>query len=716
MKKMNLLITCIACLWIISANAQTVDWVWAKSAGGTSLDEAFAIAYDGNNNFYVAGFFSNNAIFDNDTVASDGFSGMFLACYTLNGNLVWINSAGGNGFTKATHIELDNKGNIYVGGNITDSSNFDGNILVSKGSYDIFLAKYSPSGQQLWIDQVGSKYMEEIRGIAIDNDDNILITGSYVDSTYIGGESLISKGSKDIFVLKYDSSGSYKWVNSFGGQYYDECGGITVDRNGNSYVAGQFRDTIHIGTKILVAGGWADVLITKINPEGDFVWAECSYGSYGNYPKAICIDKEANIYMTGCYGQSVQFGNKSLSSSGSSDVFVSKYDSSGKIKWLLGGGGDSGDWGLGIDVNDIGEAFISGSFKETSYFGNTELNSSGGWDIYVAKCSINGDFEWAVSGGSTGVASSDYGNDLVLCGNDIFLIGKIYGPSTFGSISVQSASSASDVIIGKIGVPKPPSVIITLHPKAQTSCKGDDVVFNVGAIGSNLVYQWKFNGAEIAGATDSFYHVNNLQMNDNGKYSCEISDSAYSVESNEANLTVGSGPLITTQPSNKIIEKGKTVTFKIVATGINTEFQWQKNGNNLTGETANTLVLSNVDYSDSGTYKCVVNDMCGTTESVDVYLIVKTGSGISLDKQVSNLMIYPNPCQGIFMVKLNQTINANADIQIFSLNGQRLDRTKYAFHIYQNCIEFHTSNDLKGIYILDIHSDGEHYRSLFSIE
>jgi hypothetical protein len=102
-----------------------------------------------------------------------------------------------------------------------------------------------------------------------------------------------------------------------------------------------------------------------------------------------------------------------------------------------------------------------------------------------------------------------------------------------------------------------------------------------------LEYQWRKNGAEIPGATNSFYITPVTVAADNGSlFSVVVSNGAGSVTSNNATLTVRIPPTITTQPANRTVKVGQKARFSVVASGTAPlRYQWMKNGVNIAGAT-----------------------------------------------------------------------------------------------------------------------------------
>ncbi len=140
-------------------------------------------------------------------------------------------------------------------------------------------------------------------------------------------------------------------------------------------------------------------------------WAERAGGSSNDYGYGIAVDSSGNAFVTGYFrGSSADFGSTTLNSSGASDVFVAKLDSSGNWLWAERAGGSSADYGSGIAVDSSGNAYVTGFFRSPSAdFGSTTLNSSGAYDVFVAKLDSSGNWLWAERAG--GSSNEDYGRD-----------------------------------------------------------------------------------------------------------------------------------------------------------------------------------------------------------------------------------------------------------------------------------------------------------------
>jgi hypothetical protein len=164
---------------------------------------------------------------------------------------------------------------------------------------------------------------------------------------------------------------------------------------------------------------------------------------------------------------------------------------------------------------------------------------------------------------------------------------------------------------------------ITTQPSNQTVVAGSTVNFSVGASGATLSYQWRLNGAPIAGATGTTLTLTNAQPPDAGDYSAVITNYAGSVTSAVGTLIVLVPPGVTLQPVSQTVPVGATVSFSVAAEGtIPLNYQWQFNGTTLESALSPGLLLTNVQVAQAGVYLAEISNAAGTTNSAAALLKV----------------------------------------------------------------------------------------------
>jgi hypothetical protein len=365
-------------------------------------------------------------------------------------NTMWQWAKGGGGFAidYGYDIAVDSSGNCYVTGKFHASAVFGTTSLTSYGGWDIFVAKLSPSGEWQWAVNAGGILQDEGSSIVVDDEGNSYITGVFYDVAWFGNITLASLGGLDVFVAKLDTNGNWQWAIRAGG-YVGEAGyGIALDHSGYCYITGHFMYTAMFGEFTLTSQGSADVFVAKLDTNGStWQWAVSAGGSLEDYVHDIAVDCNGNPSITGDFEGSATFGATTLTSQGSADIFVAKLDTNGNWQWAKSGGGSSIERSYDVAVDREGNTCIAGTFMISATFGTTTLTSEGWGDIFVAKLDSGGAWQWAKSAGGD-VSDGAWGVAVDTLGN-IYLTGVFEGSASFGEITITS-KGIIDVFVSKL--------------------------------------------------------------------------------------------------------------------------------------------------------------------------------------------------------------------------------------------------------------------------
>jgi hypothetical protein len=423
-------------------------WKWAQSAGGTNYDWANGVAVDNDGNAIITGYFKGTATFGVTNLTSAGSLDIFVAKLDKDGAWQWAVSAGGSSYDWGEGVAVDSSGNVYLTGLFCGSAWFGNILLISEGSDDVFVAKLNSNGEWQWVVRAGGTNSELGNGVAVDNNGNVIITGRFRESVSFGPFTLTSVGECDVFVAKLNCNGDWLWAVSAGGSSYDNGIGVALDASGGIYIIGYFEGIATFGSTMLTSEGDWDVFVAKLNSDGVWQWAKSAGGSGYDEGRDIAVDSSGNVIITGNFHVSASFGPFTLTSvAESSDVFVAKLNCIGDWLWAVSAGGSSGDHGSGVAMDSGGKVYVTGSFQCTATFGSATITSAGSSDVFVAKLNCNGDWLWAVSAGGTGW---DWGTDVAVSSSGIvYAAGNFQDAAWFGSFNLTSAGE-SDVFIAKL--------------------------------------------------------------------------------------------------------------------------------------------------------------------------------------------------------------------------------------------------------------------------
>ena len=288
-----------------------------------------------------------------------------------------------------SNVVVDSLGNAYITGDFQNTVNFGSGNITSSGGKDIFIAKFDTTGSLEWVKTYGDSSFDRGLDIAIDSSDNIYVTGYFIDTINFGGGNVTvtdpSSGGSDLFVLKLNSSGEFQWVYTVGGSNNDNGKGIDVDSSGNVYISGIFKDTVNFGGGDITSYGNFDIFVLKLNSSGVFQWVYHAGGTGNDQAYPISVDTNGNVLVAGYFFDTANFTPASCTSKGSADIFVLKLTASGLLNFIRCFGSSSVDYPWGVDFDSAGNAYITGGFSNTINFDCGNTTSSGSQDIFVMK-------------------------------------------------------------------------------------------------------------------------------------------------------------------------------------------------------------------------------------------------------------------------------------------------------------------------------------------
>jgi hypothetical protein len=390
------------------------DFVWVKQIGSTGTDNEPIIKLDSSGNIYVLGYFMATVDFDpgagTSNLTSAGAHEIFLLKLDSSGDFVWVKQIGSTGDDYGASL-LVNSSNIYITGGFVGTVDFDPGAgtanLTSAGSTDMFVLKLDSIGDYVWAKKMGGGgWGDWIGDIVVDSSNNVYIGGSFGGSVSVtdfdpgaGTANLTPVGNTDGFIVKLDSSGIFQWVNQFGSTDWDGAGPV-LDSSGNLYATIGFGNTIDIdpgaGTTTLTSAGGGDIAIVKLNPTtGALIWGKQIGGTGSDWVSGTTFDSNNNLFIKGSFSSTVDFdpgvGTSNLTSSGGTDIFILKLDSSIDFIYVKQFGGTGSDESIGSFYIDSSNGYIytTGFFNATADFdpssATANLTSAGGNDIFISR-------------------------------------------------------------------------------------------------------------------------------------------------------------------------------------------------------------------------------------------------------------------------------------------------------------------------------------------
>jgi hypothetical protein len=480
---------------------------WATTIDGTGTDEeGRGIVMDADGNTYVTGWYSStNVITVSDAGSTSSTSNVilpaassistFLVKYDTNGVSQWATRIDGSGTDQGYGISLDSSSNIYITGyyNSTtttilydaDGGNENNIVLPISTETDSFIAKYNNNGIAQWATIIQGTSTDSGYGIAIDNDDNLYITGKYVNTSIdlliddINNPISIPATTSDaIFAVKYGTDGLVKWATTIDGTGTDEEGrGVVMDADGNTYITGWYSSTSEVTVSdagstsstsnvILPISSSISAFLVKYDTNGVSQWATYIDGTGTDVGLGISLDNSSNVYITGNYNSTTTTilydadggttSNIVLPISTGTDSFIAKYNSDGITQWATLIQGTITESGRGIVIDNNNNVYAAGHYKSTGSINiynsddnnitNPVLLPATSKATFTVKYDTDGKVKWATTIDGTGTDEEGKGIVMDADGNT-YITGWYSSSSTVTVSDAGSTSSTSNVIL-----------------------------------------------------------------------------------------------------------------------------------------------------------------------------------------------------------------------------------------------------------------------------
>jgi hypothetical protein len=322
------------------SSAGTHRWSKIFNAGGYSAARGIAIDSHScgciSDEIVITGDFQGNVSFGGTTLNSGGQTNTFIAKFSSAGMHQWStailsplpNTGYGVAIDSSSHnvvVTGSLKGTAYLG-------DINGDTVTSVGMNDIYVTQLSPAGDFLWAETFGTAWDEKSYSVAIDNDSNIAITGTYNSGPLdLGGGPLPSNSGTNIFVAKFSSQGLHLWSKGFLAS--GKSTHVAVDDTGNVLLTGYFFANVDFGGGVIDNAGSYDAFVAKYaSSDGEYLWADSFGGTDTDIGNGVAVDRttapdsEGKVVVTGFFQETVNFGGIPLTSTGPQDIFLIKLE------------------------------------------------------------------------------------------------------------------------------------------------------------------------------------------------------------------------------------------------------------------------------------------------------------------------------------------------------------------------------------------------------
>lgn len=296
--------------------------------------------------------------------------------------------------------------NIYISGQFQDELIIPGGptlLPVEEGS--IFIIKYDKYGSYKW--SVQEDFVGYALCLVADYANNIILSGTFNETISISDTELVSAGSLDCFIAKYDNNASLIWAKRAGGESYEYSGLVSVDGTNNVYFTGEFAsENVTVdNTEYLMVEGEGNIIFAKLSSNGEILWIKSFAASNTemydevSWPTGIKTDIDGNSYIKGNFSYVAYFDDILLENPLSYyNKFIAKIDSDGNALWAkqITQPKRNHQWDYNqFDIDNEGSVYFGVQAEDTLFFGDDfQYNPSSANDLFVAKYSTDGNLDW----------------------------------------------------------------------------------------------------------------------------------------------------------------------------------------------------------------------------------------------------------------------------------------------------------------------------------
>ncbi|WP_437687735.1 hypothetical protein [Sorangium sp. So ce176] len=366
---------------------------WSARLGGSGAETLNGLALTPTDGVVLGGTFYGSFMFGGATLSSTNALDSFVVTLDKDGNPGWARQIGDAADQTLKSIAVDAAGNIVIAGY------FSGSLLcsappvsacaTSAGGTDIFVRKYAPSGAVLWTRIYGDASNQFAMSVAVDAQDNVLLTGRYHGTLTIGSRQVRNSGlGTNLFVAKLDSSGNGVWLSDYGDTLSQAGTGIDAAPSGAVLVTGTYTGSLDFGPAgTLPTNDVQSAFVVSLAPDGTPVWARWFAGDGPQESASIAVDAKDNVVVTGSVQGVVDLGGGPLPAGGGFDAFVVKLDAEGEHLWskVLGAAGNQKSNAAAIAA-DTGVILLCGAAEGSIDFGLGE-HAANGTDMFAVLLS-----------------------------------------------------------------------------------------------------------------------------------------------------------------------------------------------------------------------------------------------------------------------------------------------------------------------------------------
>ncbi len=363
---------------------------WIKKAGGKRYNNPVELKFDKENNLLLAGNFQDTCYFEGQRLIAESFTNVFTAKYSPDGNLIQVEKANIDIGESMLFISQTGNTDFFLSGTYRDTMIIGNDTLTAQDGKDIFIARFDNNFQYKSVLNLSGFGKTDLKDIKYFNN-NFFILLNFTDSIDIGVNRFWSYGNSDVLLLKADSLFTNFSVKQFAGFGTDGAESVIVNSDSSLYAGIEFESKLYFDEDSVISKGGKDILLIKTDNNLNTLWYKQIGSATNDYVTGLLTNTVNTLYLSGSFSDTLKIENKTIiSKNGTEDMFLAKYSPEGENIGLKQAGGSGNEFNNLIINDPDNYLYIIGNFDYNFAFEIDSISSDSIFgensnDIFIAR-------------------------------------------------------------------------------------------------------------------------------------------------------------------------------------------------------------------------------------------------------------------------------------------------------------------------------------------
>ncbi len=580
-----------------------------------------------------------------------------------------VSQAGGKGWDVVTDITQLSDGQILLTGAFYDKIVFQNDTLVSKGSRDIFIAGYKADGTFEKAISLGGSGYDYIKKIIPIRQNGFILPIQFNRELQVGDRKFHGKYLNNILVTGFDKMMTMTGYSVMGSNNKTELTDLATSPDSGCYITGWYADTLFTEGIPYLSKGGTEAYLGKVSGAGKLNWIKSYEGEGNDIQASLAVCTDGNIYMTGLTSKGC-FGDRKAPQTkkdGSQYLYISQSDQTGNTGEVSYPLSGQSVEPVKI-IRDSSAIWILANFRYSVKIGNTEVTCRGGSDIILIKRDVNSKLISFYQVGGTG---NEKAVGMVKSGEQILLSGSFSGKLDFGDERIEVSKHGSNTFVATFTSECQPSDILSLGNEE-------------GSFPCALIATQK--GIYLAGEFRGKFEIGETTLQSAGKEDIYLARIINCGAKNPLNITY-----------KHTVDSKKDSQWELDAGSGFKEYSWD-----------NDASVSRYMVTDQpGTHSVTVTDDNGCVYTGELTLTSTKSATITNEEEAqSGFRLYPTLTGGlVYWEPSSSWVNEKATLRIYDASGKLFSQKKISALMNATySIDF--SGNTEGIYVIEISGNG----------